>query len=75
MNVEPTPKLSNEENKIPPGSFVLSTENQLNIILSKQVMNHILMCYDESKTHFYPSSTSMSAFEHISLRVSSIILK
>ena len=75
MILDPPPNLYSQESKIPSGSIGISSENQSNEVISYMVLTHILKHWDESNTHSYPSSISMTPPEHISLKLCSIILK
>ena len=75
MSADPPATLACDELKILSASFCLSTEKQSKEVITKRVLTYIVMHWDEINTQSNPSSTAMSPFEHISLKVYSIILK
>ena len=73
--VDPPPEIPDEELKILSAYFCLSSENRSKKVISKMVIiNHSKVWY-KSNTQSHPGSTSMSPYEHISLKFCSIILK
>ena len=50
-------------------------KNESNEDIAKRVLTHLLKRWDQNKTQSYPSSTALTAAEHVSLKVCSIVLK
>ena len=65
--VDTPPNICNEERNILGDSFVSSTVNKSDELVFQRVLNHLLKCWNENKTHKYPSSTAMSQPENIPL--------
>ena len=75
MIVDPHSKLDSDESELPSNCYGRSMKNQSNEDISKMVLTHILMRWDQNKTESYPSSTAITSAEHIYLKVCSIVLK
>ena len=69
MIVDPPPKIDSEQSNIPTRSFVISSENQPNEVISNMVLTHILKRWEESKTQSHPRFSAMTPPEHISLNI------
>ena len=75
MIVDPPPKSNSYESAFLSICYNQSMENKPNEVISKMVLTHILKCWEESKTQFHPSYTSIFPLEKISLKLCFIILK
>ena len=47
----------------------------MNEDISKRVLTNLLKRWDKNKTQSHPSSTALTAAEHVSLKVCNIVLK
>ena len=75
MIADPHLKLDSVELEALSNCYSQSMKNQLNEVISKMVLTHLLKHWDENKTQLHPSSTAMTLAEHISFKVCSIVLK
>ena len=50
-------------------------KKELNEDIAKRVLTHLLKRWDQNKTQLHPSSTALTAAEHVYLKVCSIVLK
>ena len=75
MIVDPHPSLQIDGLEILSKCYGQAMKKELNEDISKRVLTHPLKCWDQNKTQSHPSSTALTAAEHLSLKVCNIVLK
>ena len=73
--VDPHPKLHIDDLVILSKCYVQATKKETNEDIAKRVLTNILKLLDQNKTQSHPSSTALTAAEHVSLKVCNIVLK
>ena len=75
MILDPHPKLHIDDLVILYKCNVPGIKKGINEVISKRVLTHLLKRWDQNKTQSHPSSTVLTAAEHVSLKVCNIVLK
>ena len=74
MILDPHPKLHIDDLVIPSKCYGQAMKKETNEDIAKRILTHLLKRWDQNKTQSHPSSTSITAAEHVSLKVCNIVL-
>ena len=75
MIVDPHPKLHIDALVIKSKGNVPGMKKETNEDIAKMILTHLSKRWDQNKTQPHPSSTALTAAEHVSLKVCNIVLK
>ena len=75
MIVDPQPKLHIDDLVILSKCYGQATKKETNEDIAKRVFTHFSKRWDQNKTQSHPSSTDLTAAEHVSLKFCNIIQK
>ena len=73
--VTPSPKVTDQEKKCVRNSFDASSQDQCIETNSKRIMTHVLRHWDEIKSNAQPSTSVLTPYETVALKIYSIELK
>ena len=75
MIVDPHPKLHIDDLVILSKCYGQAMKKETHEDIAKRILTRLLKRWDQNKTQSHPSSTSLTAAEHVSLKVCNIVLK
>ena len=75
VTVNPSPKLTDQEEKNVMNSFASSSQDQCIETNTKIILTHVLMRWKEDKSNTHPSTCALNADEYAALKIYSIKLK
>ena len=75
MIVDPHPKMHIDDLVILSKCYGQAMKKEMNEDIYKRVLTDLLKRWGQNKTHSRPSSTALTASEHVSLKVCNIVLK
>ena len=73
--VYPSPKLTNQENKIIATSLMDYCQEQIIENNSKRIVSYLLKCWSKNKYSLHPSTNVLTPDEHVLLKIFSTELK
>ena len=73
--VNPSQKLTDQENKTVMNSFDSTSQDQYIETNTKRVLTHVLMRWNEDKSNAHPSTCALTTDETVALNIYSIKLK
>ena len=75
MIVDPHQELHMDDLVILSKCYCQAMKKETNEDIAKRILTHLLKRWYQNKTQFHPSSTALTAAEHVSLKVCNIVLK